>query len=49
MVKSSVYFHCYFGDIDRVETGVSEKGINSFKTVSKSSESLWRVKALICN
>ena len=26
MVKSSVYFPWYFGDLDHVETGVSEKG-----------------------
>ena len=49
MVKSSVYFPWYFGDIDCVETGVLAYGINSLKTLPKSSESLWCVKALICN
>ena len=40
-------FPWYFGDLDRVETGVSEEGINSLKTLPKSSKSFWRVKALI--
>ena len=42
-----LYFPWYFGDLDRVETGVSEEGINSMKTLPKSSKSFWRVKALI--
>ena len=42
-----LYSPWYFGDLDRVETGVSEKGINSTKTLPKSSQSFWRVKALI--
>ena len=41
-----LYFPWYFGDLDRVETGLSEEGINSFKTLQKSSKSLWRVKTL---
>ena len=51
MVKSSSYFPWYFGDIDHVETGVLESGIllNSLKTLSKLSESLRCIKALICN
>ena len=42
-----LYFPWYFGNLDRVETGVSEEGINSMKTLPKSSKSFWRVKALI--
>ena len=42
-----LYFPWYFGDLDRVETGVSEEGINSMKILPKSSKSFWRVKALI--
>ena len=40
-------FLCIFGDLDHVETGVSEVGINSLKTLPKSSKLLWRVKTLI--
>ena len=40
-------FHCIFGDLDRVETGVSEEGINFLKTFPKSSKLLRRVKTLI--
>ena len=40
-----LYFPWYFGDFDRVETGVSEEGINSMKTLPKSSKSFWRVLA----
>ena len=32
-----LYFPWYFGDLDRVETGVSEKGIKSLKTLLKLS------------
>ena len=42
-----LYFPWYFGDLDRVETGVSEEGINSLKTLPKSSKTLPCVKALI--
>ena len=42
-------FLCIFGDLDRVETGVSEEGINSLKALPKSSKLLWRVKTLIIN
>ena len=42
-----LYFPWYFGDLDLVETGVSEEGINSMKTLPKSSKSFWRVEALI--
>ena len=42
-------FLCIFGDLDRVETGVSEEGVNSLKTLPKSSKLLWRVKTLIIN
>ena len=42
-----LYFPWYFGDLDHVETGVSEGGTNSMKTVPKSSKSFWCVKALI--
>ena len=42
-------FLCIFGDLDRVETGVSEEGINSLKTLPKSSNLLWCVKTLIIN
>ena len=42
-------FLCIFGDLGRVETGVSEEGINSLKTLPKSSNLLWRVKTLIIN
>ena len=44
-----LYFLLYFRDLDRVETGVSEEGINSLKTLPKSSKLLWRVKTLIIN
>ena len=40
-------FLCIFGDLDRVETGVSEEGINSLKALPKSNKLLWRVKTLI--
>ena len=42
-------FLCIFGDLDRVETEVSEEGISSLKTLPKSSKLLWRVKTLIIN
>ena len=44
-----LYFPLYFGDLDRVETGVSEEGINSLKALPKSSKLLWRVKTLFIN
>ena len=44
-----LYFLSIFGNLDHVETGVSEEGINSLKTLPKSSKLLWRVKALIIN
>ena len=34
-----LYFPWYFGDLYRVETGVSEEGINSMKTLPKLSKS----------
>ena len=40
-------FLCIFGDLDCVETGVSEEGTNSLKALPKSSKLLWRVKTLI--
>ena len=42
-----LYFPWYFSDLNHVETGVSEEGINSMKTLPKSKKSFWRVKALI--
>ena len=42
-------FLCIFCDLGRVETGVSEEGINSLKALPKSSKLLWRVKTLIIN
>ena len=42
-------FLCIFGDLDRVETGVSEEGINSLKALPKLSKLLWRVKTLMIN
>ena len=42
-------FLCIFGNLYRVETGVSVEGINSLKALSKSSKLLWRVKTLIIN
>ena len=42
-----LYFPWYFGDLDRVETGVLEEGINSMKILPKLSKSFWRVKAII--
>ena len=48
MAKCFVFF-CIFGDLGRVETGVSEEGINSSKALPKSSKLLWRVKTLIIN
>ena len=42
-----IYFPWYFGDLDRVETGVLEEGINSMKTLPISSKLFWHVKALI--
>ena len=42
-----LYFPWYIGDLDRVETAVSEVGINSMKTLPKSSKYFWRVKTLI--
>ena len=32
-----LYFPLYFSDLDRVETGVSEEGINSLKALPKSN------------
>ena len=34
-----LYFPWYFGDLYRVETGVSEEGINSMKTLPKLCKS----------
>ena len=34
-----LYFPWYFCDLDRVEAGVSEEGINSMNTLPKSSKS----------
>ena len=45
----TLYFPLYFSDLDRVETGVSEEGINSLKALPKSNKLLWRVKTLIIN
>ena len=42
-------FLCIFGDLDRVETGVSEEGINSLKALPKSSTFLWHAKTLMIN
>ena len=42
-------FLCFFGDLDRLETGISEERINSLKTLPKSSKLLWSVKTLIIN
>ena len=44
-----LYLPWYFCNLDRVETGVSEEGMNSLKTLPKSSNSLRCVKALIFN
>ena len=40
MMAKCLIFLCIFGDLDRVETGVSEEGINSMKTLPKSSKLL---------
>ena len=42
-------FLSIFGGLDRVETRVSEEGINSLKALPKSSKLLWCVKTLIIN
>ena len=40
-------FLCIFGDLDRVETGVSEEGLNSLKTLPKSSKLLKKKKLFV--
>ena len=47
MMAKCFIFLCIFCDLDRVETGVSEEGINSLKALPKSNKLLWRVKTLI--
>ena len=42
-----LYFPLFFGDLDCVETGVSEEGINSLKTLPKSSKLLKKKKLFV--